>query len=175
MRLLIYIVVGVVAGIVLLVGVIALIGLRLPKTHTASRSILLHQTPAQVYAVVRDFESTPKWRSDVESVSVHPGPNGRLQLREQGKNGIVNYELTEDVPNQRLATQILDTDLGYSGKWTYVLIPENENTRVTITEDGEVSNVFFRFMSRYVFGHTATMDTYLTSLAKRFGESATPN
>lgn len=175
MKLLIYIVVGVVAGIVLLVGVIALIGSRLPKTHTASRSVLLHQSPMQVYAVVRDFESASKWRSDVERVSVQPGPGGRLQLREQGKNGIINYELTEDVPNKRLATRILDTDLGYSGTWTYVLIPENGNTRITITEDGEVSNVFFRFMSRYVFGHTATMDSYLTSLAKRFGESATLN
>jgi uncharacterized membrane protein len=175
MKLLIYIVVGVLAGIVLLAGVIALIGSRLPKTHSASRSVLLHQSPMQVYAVVRDFESSPKWRSDVERVSVQPGPNGRLQLREQGTNGTVNYELTEDVPNQRLVTRILDTDLGYSGKWTYVFIPENENTRVAITEDGEVSNVFFRFMSRYVFGHTATMDSYLTSLAKHFGESGTTN
>ena len=89
MKLLVYIVVGVVVGIVLLAGVIALIGSRLPKTHTASRSVLLHQSPMQVYAVVRDFESTPKWRSDVERVSVQPGPSGRLQLREQGKNGIV--------------------------------------------------------------------------------------
>ncbi len=173
MKLLIYIVVGVVAAIVLLVGIIALIGSRLLKTHTASRSVLLHQSPAQVYAVMRDFESTPKWRSDVERVSVQPGPGGRLQLREQGKNGVINYELTEDVPDKRLATRIMDTDLGYSGTWTYVLIPENGNTRVTITEDGEVPNVFFRFMSRYVFGHTATMDSYLTSLAKRFEENAT--
>jgi hypothetical protein len=32
----------------------------------------------------------------------------------------------------------------------------------------------FRFMSRYVFGHTATMDGVLTALAKHFGESAVP-
>ena len=174
MKLLIYIVVGIVVAIVLLVGVIALIGSRLPKTHTASRSILLHQSPMRVYAVVRDFESTPGWRSDVERVSVQQGPSGLVQLREQGKNGVVNYELTEDVPNQRLATRILDTDLRYSGKWTYVFKPEDGNTRLIITEDGEVSNVFFRLMSRYVFGHTGTIDSYLTSLAKRFNERATP-
>jgi hypothetical protein len=44
---------------------------------------------------------------------------------------------------------------------------------VTITEDGEVSNALFRFMSRYVFGHTATLDAYLASLARRFGENTT--
>ena len=35
---------------------------------------------------------------------------------------------------------------------------------LTITEDGEVHNVIFRFMSRFVFGHTATMDTFLNHL-----------
>ena len=54
------------------------------------------------------------------------------------------------------------------------MIPEGGGTRVRITEDGEVSNVIFRFMSRYVFGQTATLDAYLTSLAKRFGEDAKP-
>jgi hypothetical protein len=43
---------------------------------------------------------------------------------------------------------------------------------LTIREDGEVSNVIFRFMSRYVFGQTSTIDSYLTSLAKHFGEEA---
>ena len=88
--------------------------------------------------------------------------------------GKINFELADDVPPQRMVTRILDTDLGYSGKWTYLFTAENGGTRVTITEDGEVSNVLFRFMARYVFGYTATLDGYLDSLAKRFGESATP-
>jgi len=174
MKLLLYIVIGVIAGIALLAGVIALIGSRLPKTHTASRSILLHQSPDQVYALVRDFASAPNWRSDVKRIEVQTQPGERLHFREEGKNGTVNYELAEDVPSQRMVTRVLDTDLGYSGKWTYVFTPENGGTRVAITEDGEVSNVLFRFMSRYFFGQTATLDGYLTSLAKRFGVSATP-
>jgi hypothetical protein len=171
---LIYIVVGIVAGIALLGGVIALIGSQLPKGHTASRSILLRQSPENVYAVVRDFGSAPSWRSDVKRIEVQLQASGPLHFREEGSNGTVNYELAEDVPNQRMVTRILDTDLGYSGKWTYLFSAENGGTRVTITEDGEVSNVIFRFMSRYIFGQTATLDGYLTSLAKRFGESVKP-
>lgn len=174
MKRLIFIVVGVIAGIALLGGVVALIGSQLPKGHTASRSILLKQSPEKVYAVIRDFGSAPLWRSDVKRIDVEPQSSGSLHFREEGKNGTVNYELAEDLPNERMVTRILDTDLGYSGKWTYVFAAEDGGTRVTITEDGEVSNVFFRFMSRYIFGHTATLDEYLTSLAKRFGESATP-
>jgi hypothetical protein len=173
MKLLIYIVLGVIAGIGLLAGAITLIGSKLPKGHVASRSVFLHQSPQSVYAVVRDFGSAPTWRTDVKRIDVEPQAGGPLRFREAGKNGIVNYELTEDLPAERMVTRILDTNLGYSGKWTYVFAAENGGTRVTITEDGEVSNVLFRFMSRYVFGHTATLDGYLTSLAKRFGESAT--
>jgi hypothetical protein len=173
MRLLIYIV-GVIGGLILLVGIVALIGTRLPKSHVASRSILLHKSPQEVYAVVRDFGSAPQWRSDVKQMEVEAPPGGPVYFREVGKNDTINYELVEDVPGQRMVTRIRDTDLGYSGQWTYLFAAENGGTRVTIREDGEVSNVIFRFMSRYVFGHTATIDSYLTSLAKRFGEEAAP-
>jgi uncharacterized membrane protein len=173
MKLLLYLVIGLIAGLALLAGVVALIGSRLPKAHTASRSIFLHQSPAQVYAVVRDFPTAPTWRTDLKRIEVEPA-GGRVHFREEGKNGTVNFELTEDVPSKRMVTRILDTDLGYSGKWTYTFAEENGGTRVTITEDGEVSNVLFRFMSRYIFGQTATMEGYLNSLAKKFGENATP-
>jgi len=174
MKLLIFIVLGIVAGLLVLVGIIALIGSRLPKSHVASRSILLRRSPQDVYAVVRDFGSAPNWRADVKRIEVDAQQGAPVYFREEGKNGAINYELVEDVPAQRMVTQIRDTDLGFGGQWTYLFTPENGGTRVTIREDGEVSNVIFRFMSRYVFGQTATIDTYLTSLAKHFGENATP-
>jgi Polyketide cyclase / dehydrase and lipid transport len=88
------------------------------------------QSPQNVYDVIRDFTSAPAWRSDVKRVEVQTQPGGRVHLREEGKNGTVNYELAEDVPGKRMVTQILDTDLGYSGKWTYVFAPENGGARV---------------------------------------------
>lgn len=174
MKLLIFIVVGIVVGLLLLAGVIALIGSRLPKAHVASRSLLLRRSPQDVYAVVRDFDSAPKWRADLKRIEVDAQQGRPVYFREDGKNGTINYELVEDVPAQRMVTRIRDTDLGFSGQWTYSFAPENGGTRVTIREDGEVSNVLFRFMSHYVFGQTATIDSYLASLAKHFGEEATP-
>src|SRR5215212_3686470 len=174
MKLLIFIVLAIVAGLLVLVGIIALIGSRLPKSHVASRSILLRRSPQDVYAVVRDFGSAPNWRADVKRMEVDAQQGGQVYFREEGKNGAINYELVEDVPAQRMVTRIRDTDLGFGGQWTYLFTEENGGTRVTIREDGEVSNVIFRFMSRYVFGQTATIDGYLTSLAKHFGEDTAP-
>ena len=148
MKLAIVIVVGIIGAIVLAVAVVALVGSRLPAKHTASRSVLLHQPPETAYAITRDFASMPKWRADVRAVSVTNESDGRVRFREEGKNGTVNYELVEDVPGRRMVTRITDTDLGYAGQWTYAFASEGTNTRVTITEDGEVSNVIFRFLSR---------------------------
>ena len=164
---------SIIGVIVLVFAVMALIGSQMPRAHTASRSIVLHQPRPNVYAVIRDFKSAPTWRSSVKSIEVIETPGQKLRFLEHGSDD-VTYELTEDVPNERLVTRILNTDLGYSGQWTYELADENGGTRVKITEDGDVSNVLFRFMSRYVFGHTSTIDSYLSALAKKFGESASP-
>jgi len=174
MKVVIIIIAGIIAALMLAVLLMALLGARLPKQHSVSRSVLLHKSPESVYAVARDFASMPKWRADVREVKITTDGDGRLRFREEGKHGSVNYELTEDVPAHRMVTTITDTDLGYAGKWTYVFVAEGPDTRLTITEDGEVSNVIFRFLSRYAFGHSATIDSYLTSLGKQYGETVTP-
>lgn len=174
MKLALLILAGVVGVIILTVLLMALLGSLLPKEHSATRSVLLHKSPERVYAVARDFESAPKWRADVREIKVTTDRDGRISFREEGKHGAVNYELTEDVSARRMVTRITDTDLGYAGKWTYVFAAERSGTRLTITEDGEVSNVIFRFLSRYAFGQSATIDSYLMSLGKQFGETVTP-
>ena len=43
-----------------------------------------------------------------------------------------------------------------------------------ITEQGEVYNPVFRFVSRFIMGHTATASAFLTSLGARFGAAVVP-
>ena len=160
--------------VLVLVVCVLVIGYSLPADHHASRSILLHQTPAAVYAAVRDLESVPTWYPDVTRVVVEKQTDGKIHFRQGGKNGTVNYELVDDVPSTRMVTRILDRDLGFSGSWTYNIVAEGSGSRLSITEDGQISNIVFRFASRYVFGYTETMDRYLVSLARRFGETSTP-
>jgi hypothetical protein len=123
--------------LVVVIIVVALIGAMLPKAHTATRSALIRKQPRDVYAIIRELASTPE------------------------------YEIVEDVPPQRLVGRIADKSLPYGGSWTYVLEGAPEGTRLTITENGEVYNPIFRFLSKFVFGHTKTMDDYLASLQKR--------
>jgi hypothetical protein len=94
--------------------------------------------------------------------------DGRVRFRENGSNGAVTYEVMEDVPNTRIVTRVVDTNLGYSGTWTYAFSAIGDGTDVTITEDADVTNIFFRFMSRFVFGHAGTIETYLSDLQTHF-------
>lgn len=100
--------------------------------------------------------------------------NNQIRFREHGNQGAVTYDLVEDRPNEKLVTRIADQDLGYSGTWTYTFQGTADGTRLEITEAGDVSNVLFRFVSRFIFGHTATIEGYLVALGKKFGEEVSP-
>ena len=94
---------------------------------------------------------------------------GRQSWRERGANGEITFAMTTFEPPTRLVTRIMDRDLPFGGEWEYVIAPEGAGSRLTITERGEVYNPLFRFVSRFVMGHTAGLETYLGALSTRLG------
>lgn len=162
------------AVVVALVLVVLIVGAALPRNHVVSRHVILHRSPGEVYATVRDFSAAPSWRPDLERVEMIPTDDNHVRFREHGKQGAVTYDLIEDRPSEKIVTRIADQDLGYSGAWTYTFQSEAGGTRLEITEAGEVSNILFRFMSRFVFGQTSTTEKYLTALGRKFGEEVSP-
>lgn len=164
----------IVAVVFALIIAVLLIGAFLPKSHVASRQIVLHRSPDEVYQTVRDFAAAPNWRPDLERVEMVATADNQVRFREHGTQGTITYDLIEDRPGEKIVTRIADLDLGYSGSWTYIFTKEAEGTRVQITEAGEVSNILFRFVSRFIFGHTSSIEKYLTALGKKFGKEVTP-
>ena len=145
------IVILVLGGLVALVLLVIAIGFALPIAHVATRDARFAAPPERVFGVLRDVEKYPAWRSDVERVEVLATVPA-LRWRERGDN--------------RIVTRIADRSLPFGGSWTYELSPQDGGTRLAITENGEVYNPLFRFMSRFVFGHTATLEQYLVDLEK---------
>ena len=70
-----------------------------------------------------------------------------------------------------LVTRIAEAGLPFGGTWTYDISPEAAGARLTITENGEIYNTFFRFMARFILGYQGTMRSYMTALEKRLGAS----
>jgi hypothetical protein len=164
----ILIVVGVTAG---LIALIAVIGSLMPKGHSASRSTVINKSPAVLWKAMTDFAAFPEWRTDIKSVEALPDRDGHKVWREDGKNGKLTLETIEASPPSRLVLRIADPDLPYGGTWTYDIQPNGSGgSRLTITEDGEIYNPIFRFIGRAFIGPTASIETYLKALGKKYGE-----
>jgi uncharacterized protein YndB with AHSA1/START domain len=144
---------------------VVVVGYTLPEAHVASRETLLRQPSERVFTALADVEKYPAWRSDVKKVEVLAHGDG-MRWREHGGNGVITFEIAERRPSTRLVSRIADTSLPFGGTWTYELVQDPAGTRLKITEHGRVFNPVFRFMSRFVFGHTATMETFLADLER---------
>jgi uncharacterized protein YndB with AHSA1/START domain len=154
-------------GLVVVVLVVVLIGWLLPVNHKAMADATYDATPAQLFALITDVEAFPKWRPSVKSVESLPAVNGRNRFRESGKNGAILYEVESAQRDSLLVTRIADKALPFGGTWTYELTARGGSTNLRITEDGQVYNPVFRFVSRFVFGHTATINEYLADVGRR--------
>jgi uncharacterized protein YndB with AHSA1/START domain len=157
----------VLGGLVVVVLVVVLIGWLLPVNHKATADATYAATPAQLFALITDVEAFPKWRPSVSSVEILPAVDGRGRFREIGKNGSILYEVELAERDSRLVTRIADKALPFGGTWTYELTRRGSSTNLRITEDGQVYNPVFRFVSRFVMGHTATIDQYLADVGRK--------
>jgi uncharacterized protein YndB with AHSA1/START domain len=158
-----------------LVLLIVVIGWSLPVKHQATSEVTINTSPALLYKLITDVERYPDWRSSVKRTERLPDSAGRTRFREIGGDGTILYEVETAEPNRRIVTRIADRSLPFGGTWTYELIPRGDSTMLRITENGEVYNPLFRFVSRFVMGHTRTIDTYLRDVAQHFDSAKDPN
>lgn len=157
-------------GLVAVVAAVAIVGWLLPVAHVASRSATFGKPAADVYAVIADVGDYPAWWSELSRVEMLPAEAGRIRFREHMSTGPVVMEVEEAAPPSRFVTRIADPGQPFGGTWTFEITPEQTGSRLTITERGEVYNPMFRFMSRFIFGHTGTMESFLAALGVKLGE-----
>jgi hypothetical protein len=127
-----------------IVGVVALIGYFLPVNHEATRSAEFSKPPAEVFALISDLRGYPTWWPE----------------------GTVKVAVVESVAPSRFVTKIVD-ETAFGGTWTMEIAPVGNGSRLTITERGEIYNLIFRTLSRFVFGYTGTMDSCLAAAKKK--------
>ena len=157
--------------ILILLMLVALVGALLPARHHATRRAHFRQSPEALYAILA---GPPDWRSDVKGYGPLPDHDGRKQWWEQDGHGQkVRFELVKDSPPVKRAVRIADPSLPFGGTWTFDISPVADGADLRVTEDGEVRNVFFRFMARFVIGHTSSIERFFKDLGARTGERVT--
>jgi uncharacterized protein YndB with AHSA1/START domain len=159
----------VVAAVALLALIVAAIGALLPKQHTASRTARIALPPDALYALLSDVTRYPTWRAGLKGLERRPDKNGMPAWVEDTNGMQIPMRFERMEPPSLLVGRIDSTELAFGGTWTYRIVPAQGGSDLTITEDGEVYNVIFRFMSRFVFGYHATLDTFIRGLQARTG------
>ncbi len=158
----------------LALALVLAVGYSLPVRHRATRQATYPVPPDSIFAVITAVAQFPEWRSGVravDSVDLNASPG---RFREVSGGDAILFEVTQVVPAQRLVTRIADTSLPVGGTWTFELSPAGAGTTLRITEDGEVYNPVFRFVSRFIMGHAGGIETYLRDLGARVGASTEP-
>ena len=134
----------VVGGLVVLIAVVAIVGSMLPRNHVASRTLKVRRPPQDAWTAITQAMST----SDVP------------------------VDILESDPPRKLVSKVKDVEKMFGGTWTVAIAPVDGGSTLTITEDGWVGNPIFRFVSRFVMGHHASMDGILRQVAKSLNEEA---
>jgi hypothetical protein len=133
--------------VLLVVVAITLVGRSLPIGHVASRAATFRRTPEEVWAAIND----------------------PALLSSRGV-GDMKFETVESLPPKLLVRRVVgENDFG--GTWTCDIASSPDGSTLTITENGEIYNAFFRFVSRFIIGHHRTIDGTMAALRKRFGEA----
>jgi len=155
-----------------LIALMALAGALLPRRHRATRRARFRASPDALYAVLA---GPPDWRTGIKSFGVLPDRDGRKQWwEEDAHRQKIAYELVEASPPLRQVVRIADPNLPFGGVWTFEIAPVAAGgSDLRITEDGEIYNPIFRFMARFFFGYTATIEGFLRDLGTKFDQQVT--
>jgi hypothetical protein len=156
--------------VVAIVAIVVGVGALLPVAHVATVRAEFDAPADRIFEVISDIRAQPEWRSSVQRIEPMEAHDGRPAWREISKTGPLPMELTESDPPRRMVTTILSEGMPFGGRWIFEVDPTPAGAALTITEEGEVYNPVFRFVSRFIMGHHGTATTYLRDLGRRLGQ-----
>jgi hypothetical protein len=131
--------------LVALIAIIVLIGAMLPVAHHVTKSAVFSAPQQKLW--------------DLAIANFHRTNDG-------------SYAIVDQDPPQRLVTAIVKKGLPFGGRWTFHFEPAAGGTKLTITEDGEIYNPFFRFVSRFILGYEGSIDAFFAALHEAAGTGA---
>jgi len=102
-------------------------------SNQITKSIIVSEDPASLYATWLNFENHPKFMDHIKSVT-SKGPDTNHWVMEGPLNTTLEWttKTTRLEPNRRIAWKTIDGDLKTSGQVTFTSLPQNQ-TEITVT------------------------------------------
>jgi carbon monoxide dehydrogenase subunit G len=134
----------------------------------STQSIVINAAPAQIMAVIADFEAYPEWVGAVKSVEVVEGGEPATQVRFVLDAGVLKdeYTLAYDWSGaEKVEWHLVKGQMQKKQQGSYVLEPQGDGTKVTYTLAVELNIPMLGLFKRKA--EKVIMDTALKELKKR--------
>lgn len=162
---------GVVVLVVLASMVVAVSGNFSKSDRKTEVTCHLNAPPDSVFAAITDYRRYPEWRKELLHVEMLPARDSIQSWREYDVEKVNwAYEAIEVASPSYLKIQIAEPNSSVQGAWAFTIIPDGTGSTVRVTVEGTVNSLFYRYIGRVFFKKSATIQSYLTSLASRFGQ-----
>jgi uncharacterized protein YndB with AHSA1/START domain len=136
---------------------------------SASNTVTIRRTPAEVFAFIADGTNARRWRSGVLDIALESGDGLRARYRQGvkgpgGRRIAADYEITTHEPNRRLVFMATAGPVRPRGE--FILVPDGDATVLTFALEAELP-----FLKRLVMGRAVqtTIDAEVASLEKLRG------
>ncbi|MDA1191617.1 MAG: SRPBCC family protein [Candidatus Poribacteria bacterium] len=158
-----------------IVVAIMFIGSSMPEHHVATRTVEINASPEAVWEAITDIDNATNWNPHVASIERLPDIDGKqawVEVSTDGDRTPVRVVVWE--PPTRLVTQVIDEGQPFSGTWTTEITPKGDDSVVTITENASIHHPFIRVLFYAMVDKYESIDRFLVSLGKKFGETVQP-
>ncbi len=157
-----------------LFGVAVFVGRSVPVEHSVTVTGVFPVGVETLWTAATDYRGYPLWRSGIDEVERLPDMDGAVAWEERGSAGQITMMIEESSPPHRFVARVVDEE-DFGGTWTFVMEEVEAGSRLSLTEDGEVYNPFFRFMSHYVLGYEGALETFMEELAEYLADFRPPS
>jgi len=155
---------------------VAIVGSFMNPEHRAEVTATINAPPDSVFNTLTDYKNYPIWRKELLHVEMMEYHDSLQTWREYDKDkNNWAFQTVEYLAPSHLKIKIAEPKSAIQGTWTISILPTETGSAIHIIEEGSVSNVFFRFIGRVFFSQTSTLESYLSSLASRFGQELSFN
>lgn len=164
-------IVGVVSVVFVSVVAVYFVGLLLSPKTTASVSGRIEAEPQQVWDYVINTSAPGSSESPTRAhqATSEQGSTTSVRPPRDGQPGIT---VEKRIDAELLVVTFDDGRHPYVGTWTFELDQVHGGTLLTVTEHGEISDPFYRALSRVLFRDTSKLGEYVDNARRALSPSA---
>lgn len=161
--------------IVLIIGLAGVYGAgsSLPVEMTTIRGAQFRADMDRVWHTITDYAQAAEWNPDVVSVKAIPDPENNEETLWHLIDAQDNYmilRVSTPIPKKLQRSEIVETDLPFTGVWEFEVTPNEDGTFVKLIEKSRIPNPFVRFATYYIVGNDYGITRYFNAMADHFVE-----